>query len=112
MYVVWWTGTQTAYHALQRTLLVTAVTRGHFEAVCLSKKQTAKHWSINEVADLVEVEVPFLGEVYSHKVDFWTTTVKVDGHETHFKLDTGAAVSIVSDKKPWLKDHQLNRSRF
>ena len=36
--------------------------------------------------------------------------MKVDGHETHFKLDTGAAVSVVSDKEPWLKDHQLTKS--
>lgn len=33
---------------------------GHFQAVCLSKKQTAKCRSINDVADLEEVEVPFL----------------------------------------------------
>lgn len=81
--------------------------RGHFQAVCLSKKQAVKYTSINEVADLKEVKVPFLGEVCSSKADFWTAIVKVDGHETHFKLDTGAAVSIVSDKEPWLKDHQL-----
>ena len=37
--------------------------------------------------------------------------MKVDGHETHFKLDTGAAVSVVSDKEPWLKDHQLTKSQ-
>ena len=73
----------------------------HFQAVCLSKKQ----------ADLKEVEVPFLGEVYSSDAVFWTAVVKVDGHETHFKLDTGAAVSIVSDQEPWLKDNQLKKSQ-
>ena len=35
----------------------------------------------------------------------------MDGHETHFKLDTGAAVSIVSHKEPWLKDYQLMKSQ-
>ena len=50
------------------------------------------------MADLEEVEVPFLGEIYSREADFWTAIVKVDGHETH--LDTGAAVSVVSDKEP------------
>ena len=59
--------------------------------------------------DLEDVEVPFLGEVYSREADFWTAIVKVNGHETHFTLDTGAAVSIVSDKEPWLKDHQLTK---
>ena len=85
--------------------------RGHFQAVCLSKKLAAKCMSINKVADLEEVEVPFHGEVYSSEADFWTAIVKVDGHETHFKLDTGAAVSIVSDKEPWLKNHQLTKSQ-
>jgi len=70
-----------------------------------------KRTSIKEVADLEEVEVPILGEVYSSEADFCTAIVKVDGHETHFKLDTGAAVSIVSDKEPWLKDHQLTKSQ-
>ena len=60
--------------------------RGHFQAVCLSKKQASKRSSVNEVADLEEVEVPFLGEVYSSDADFWTAVVKVDGHETRFKL--------------------------
>ena len=85
--------------------------RGHFQTVCLSKKQAAKRTSINEVADLEEVEFPFLDEVYSSEADFWTAIVKVDSHETHFKLDTGAAVSIVNDKKPRLKDHQLTKSQ-
>ena len=85
--------------------------RGHFQAVCLSKKQVAKRASINEVADLEEVEVPFLGEICCSEGNFWTAIVKVDGHETHFKLDTGAAVSIVSDKEPWLKDYQLTKSQ-
>jgi len=85
--------------------------RGHFQDVCLSRKQLAKRTSINEVADLEEVEVPFLGEVYNSEADIWTAIVNVDGHETHFKLATGAAVSIVSDKEPWLKNHQLTKSQ-
>ena len=85
--------------------------RGHFQAVCLSKKQVVKRASINEVADLEEVEVPFLGEICCSEANFWTAIVKVDGHETHFNLDTGAAVSIVSDKEPWLKDYQLTKSQ-
>ena len=60
----------------------------------------AKRASINEVADLEEVEIPLLGEIYSSEANFWTAIGKVDGHETHLKLDTGAAVSIVSDKEP------------
>ena len=79
--------------------------------MCLSKKQASKRSSVNEVADLEEVEVPFLGEVYSSDADFWTAVVKVDGHETRFNLDTGAAVSIVSDQELWLKEDQLKKSQ-
>ena len=86
--------------------------RGHFQAVCLSKKHTAKRRSINGVADLEEVEVPFLGEVYSSEADFWTGIVKVDGHETHFKLDTGAAVSIVSDKALFRRHYSIRRGHL
>ena len=80
--------------------------QGHFQAVFLAKKQGAKQSSINKVTDLEEVDIPFLSEVYSNEADFWSTIVKVDGHETHFKLHTGAAISIVSDKEPWFKDHR------
>ena len=92
--------------------------RGHFQAVCLSKKQVAKRASINEVADLEEVEVPFLGEICCSEANFWTAIVKVDGHETHFNKRhdmrhtfTREAVSIVSNKEPWLKDYQLTKSQ-
>ena len=46
--------------------------RGYFQAVCLSKRQTAKPaaGSINKVTDLEEVEVPFLGAVSSSEADF------------------------------------------
>lgn len=110
MYVVWWTATQTAIVPCKGCNKQLSQ-RGHFQAVCLSKKQVRKRASINEVADLEEVEVPFLGEICCSEANFWTAIVKVDGHETHFKLDTGAAVSIVSDKEPWLKDSQLTKSQ-
>ena len=64
--------------------------------------------SVNEVADLEDVDVPLLGEVNCGVGDFWTAVVKVDGHETRFKLDTGAVISIISDREPWLKDQQLS----
>ncbi|XP_067055906.1 uncharacterized protein [Acropora muricata] len=45
--------------------------RGHFQAVCLFKKQVAERASINEVADLEEVEVLFLGEIYCSEANFF-----------------------------------------
>lgn len=71
--------------------------RGHFQAVCFSKTKKATQTFIKEVADLEEVK--FLSSVVcGSKADYWTTIVKVNGQETHSKLDTRAAVSIASAK--------------
>ena len=53
-----------------------------------------EHKSINEVADLEEVEVSLPGEVYISEADVWTAIVKVDGHETHFKLEQQFPLSV------------------
>ena len=70
-----------------------------------------KRTTVNEVADFEDVDVPFIGEIYNSKGDFWTAVVKVDGNDTRFKLHTGAAVSIVSDRELWLKDQQLSNTQ-
>ncbi|KAK2546734.1 hypothetical protein P5673_033623 [Acropora cervicornis] len=72
------------------------------QAVYLSKKHAAKRTCINEVADLEEAEVLSLDEIYSGEADVWTAIAK---------LDTGEAISIVGDKEPWLKHHQLTKSQ-
>ena len=43
--------------------------------------------------------------------NYWTATLSVDGHPTVFKLDTGASVSVISSKEPWLQGQQLQPSR-
>ena len=70
-----------------------------------------KRTTVNEVADFEDVDVPFIGEIYNSKGDFWTAVVKVDGNDTRFKWHTGAAVSIVSDRELWLKDQQLSNTQ-
>lgn len=67
-----------------------------------------KRTTVNKVAHLEIVDVPFLGEVFSGEGDFWIAISKVNGYNTRFKLNTGAAVSIVSDKESWLKDQQVS----
>ena len=101
-------------YALQRISLVTAVTKEDIFKLFVSPRDRRRNaaGSINKVTDLEEVEVPFLGAVSSSEANFWNASVNVDGHETHSKLDTGAAASIVSDKEPWLKDHQLTKSQL
>ena len=84
--------------------------KGHFRAVCLSKKQPMEKQSVNEVSDLENVEIPFLGEIQGPGSQ-WTAQVNVNGHSTCFKLDTGAAVSVISDKEPWLANQQLVKTQ-
>ena len=83
--------------------------KGNFRAVCRSAKQRA-----NDVHQLEEVDLPYLGYVgakaSSDNDEHWTASVEVDGHSMSFKLDTGAAVSVVSDREPWLASADLQSS--
>ena len=54
-----------------------------------TKNQATKRLSVKEVADLEQVEVPFLGEVYISEVDFWSVIVEVDSHVIKHNLMTG-----------------------
>ncbi|XP_077863848.1 uncharacterized protein LOC144348251 [Saccoglossus kowalevskii] len=81
---------------------------GHFKKVCRSTRQESS--KINEVHNLKEIQIPFLGEVYGRD-DYWSAEIKVNGHDTHFKLDTGATVSVISDKLPWLNEAKLSSTR-
>jgi hypothetical protein len=76
--------------------------QGHFQAVCRTKTQTSKSKTnkVNEV-EVGNLNYPFLGTVGEQDAD-WMESIKVNGFDTPFKLDTGAAVSILSDATPWL----------
>ena len=62
-----------------------------------TKKQATKRLSVKEVADLEQLEVPFLSEVYISEADFWSVIVEV---ETQF-----------NDRKTWLKEQLLTKSQ-
>ena len=71
---------------------------GHYGHKC----QSSKSKSINEVQDEDYVNVAFLGEVQSSTNAFWTADLHVNKHPTSFKLDSGAGVTIISEKLPGL----------
>ena len=37
----------------------------------------------------------------------WTSQLGINGRNTRFKLDTGAAVTVIGAQTPWLKDQEL-----
>ena len=51
-------------------------------------------------------EVLFLGEVQTTGRG-WTAQLGINGHSTRFKLDTGAAVTVIGAHTSWLKDQKL-----
>lgn len=64
--------------------------KGHYSSVCRSSK-------VREIE--VQESDTFLGSIQQvREVTPWTATLHVDGKPESFKLDTGAAVSVVSDQ--------------
>ena len=81
--------------------------KGHYQAVCQSKPSFSK--SVNEVKSLWEDQVLFLGEINGESNDSWTAQIGVNGHNTKFKLETGASVCVLSDSVPWLEGITLEK---
>ena len=57
---------------------------------------------------LNDIEVPYPG--YSGvkcDAEHWSTDIEVNGHGTKFKLDTGAAVYVISEQDTCLKTETL-----
>ena len=79
---------------------------GHFQTVCQAK-------TIQEVVTFdtenPDPETLYLDEV-KNDPNFWKVNLDVHGHSTLFKIDTGAAVSVLSDQLPWIQEVQLEPS--
>ena len=75
--------------------------KGHYQSVCRSKKHNSN--KVHEVEEDKDDEIIFLGEINSDSKDYWTVQIKVNGHTTLFKLDTRAAVTVLSDSVEWLQ---------
>ena len=68
--------------------------KGHYSFFCPDKKGKAR--AVHEVGEYSEESDEFfMGTLDSVEDEFWSATVEVDGKETKFKLDTGAAVTAV-----------------
>ena len=88
--------------------------KGHYQSVCLMAMS-----KVQEVYTQDYPDVPFLGEITSDpgpyletgeisgSGQFWTAVVTVNDNPTRFKLDSGAAVTVLSDTTPWLDVDKL-----
>ncbi|XP_067939953.1 uncharacterized protein [Watersipora subatra] len=77
---------------------------GHYQKQCRSR-------TIQEVIE-TPGDLLFKGEfrIGQLTVDAWKAEIEVNGHNTSFKLDTRADGTVISDKVPWLKDIQLEKT--
>ena len=87
--------------------------RGHYGNLCNNGKPHPTS-RVHEVCN-EEQETIFLGEISSvgevnNTNSHLRVDLKVNGHQTTFKLDTGAAVSVISDKEPWVHTQPLSPS--
>jgi len=69
--------------------------KGHYSSQCLSKTIAATAQAV-EYSD--SEEETFLGAMRSDKVTVWLTNVCLQGKEIQLKMDTGAEVTVVSDR--------------
>lgn len=84
---------------------------GHFQTVCWNKNRASAANEVTEVTESEEI-LPFLGEVNSlDRNDSWKETVAVNGTTETFTLDTGASVSVLSNKAKCIKNLQLRKSQ-
>ena len=68
--------------------------KGHYASQCLSKTVAA---STQEV-EAGPLEEAFLGTVTSSTDQAWSVNVRLQGKEILFKMDTGAEVTVISEK--------------
>ncbi|XP_068733036.1 uncharacterized protein [Montipora capricornis] len=81
--------------------------KGHFQSVCLSKKPYPR--KVHAVEEQEEEDILFLGEIGCEE-NYWSAQIGVNGRTTRLKLDTGAAVTVLSDDVQWLQDVELTKT--
>ena len=101
------TRTMTGSIAQLETLFVVTATKRDISSVCLSKKPYPR--KVHAVEEEEEEHILFLGEIGSNE-NYWNARIGVIGRTTRFKLNTGAAVTVLSDDVQWLQDVELTKT--
>ena len=75
---------------VMKDMIVNIALLGQLLVIRVGKKVITNFYkSVHEVKSLTEDQVLFLGEVNVGSNDSWTADIKVSGHNTQFKVDTG-----------------------
>ncbi len=70
--------------------------KGHFAAVCKTKKRMDEIYQCDETES---IETVFLGVVKSeNSTDVWQKPIIINGEQIIFKLDTGAALTAIPER--------------
>ena len=67
---------------------------GHYAAQCLSKTVASTEADGNSSSE----DDLFLGAVGTEQNTIWTANIQLQGKQLEFKLDTGAEVTVISEK--------------
>lgn len=78
---------------------------GHYAAHCKTKVK-----SMNEVKQEGSDDTLFTGELVIGQVAGWNATVKVNGLDAVFKLDTGADGTVIAENEPWIQGMELAKA--
>ena len=71
--------------------------RGHFKRVCKSAKVGVVQREESE-PELSSEDDAFLGAIGQSSTDLWVTKARVNGIFTEFQIDTGAEVTVISER--------------
>lgn len=83
--------------------------KGHFQAVCRGVNKNVS--AVESTTEQLHLEQLYLGDVHIGDVntDEWTATLTLNGHRVTFKLDSGAAVTVLGATEPALAGVLMER---
>jgi predicted aspartyl protease len=99
-------------------MTVKFVQQGQLPVINVRKKATTKQFvrasqvfpsQLTKLRAWEKIRSCFSGRSIGESNYSWSAHIGVNGHNTQFKLDTGASVCMLSDQVPWLEGITLEK---